>query len=212
MFADITALAIRSAVNRDWKKAIKLNKQILTYQPGSTEALNRLAMAHYQLCQPKMAKSYYHQTLKLDSSNPIAKKNLQKLKLFSSRKISQKDQDRSPATTLFIEEPMKTTTVDLVRLTSANYLAQLTPGDKLDSHQLGNQICLKHHLRTIGRLPDKLGFRLSKLTKSGNHYCFIIKAVDIKNVSVFIRETFQSKKNILQPSFPSNLDNQLFSP
>jgi len=191
--------AIKAALNRSWEEAVEYNLAILQVQPDDIEALNRLARAYTEIGQGKSAQTTYKKVLRLDRYNTIAKKNLDKL---TSSPLPSGSASPPPQPQLFLEEPGKTKSVNLIKVTEAKFINHLTPGD---------EVCLTPKTRTIaittksnhylGCLPDDLSHRLLKLLRLGNKYTALVRGVGKNSLSIIIRETARSKR-ASGPSFP----------
>ena len=72
--------AINAALSSNWKKAIEFNQEILEKSPEEVDTLNRLGYALFKLGKIKQARQYFRKVLALDHYNPMASKNLQRLK------------------------------------------------------------------------------------------------------------------------------------
>ena len=72
--------AIQTALEGNWQEAIAINKSLVQENPEDMDALNRLALAYTIMGKLKEAKSTYQKVLDLDPLNPIALRNLKKLK------------------------------------------------------------------------------------------------------------------------------------
>jgi len=107
--------AVKAAKNSDWKKAVAFNEEILKTNSQNLGALNRLGLAYIQIGKKTKAKRSFKQVLEIDSSNNIAQKNLEKLK---------NKQTTTPnfSKEHFIEEPGRTTIVELHRLAGKTVL------------------------------------------------------------------------------------------
>jgi len=201
---DIVNLAIKKALAGSWDEAIKLNQKILEKEPENIGALNRLAQAFTQKGNFKKAKSIYRKVIKLDRFNPIAKRNLEKLKkIKKTTKLSPAQNPNS-----FLEEPGKTRVIPLVRLGNLDNLLSLNSGQPLSLETKTKSISIydqnKHY---IGRLPDDISIKLSWLIKRGNSYQAFVKRVEKNKVLVFIKEVKRSKINQNYPSFSGGSEN-----
>ncbi len=192
--------AIKKALNGQWAKAKKLNLEILKENPKSLHALLRLAKSYLNLNQISQAKKTYRQVLFLDKYNPIAKRNLARLK-----RVKKRDTSKNPLNTnsLFLEEPGKTKTASLVRLTDEEKLASLEIGEPVDLIVNPKSISVKgKNNEYLGRLPDDLAYRLIHFIKRGNRYQSFIQSVEENKLQIFIKEVKKSKQNQHTPSFP----------
>jgi len=194
-------LAIKKALAGHWDEAIELNQKILKDEPENVDALNRLARALAQKGQIKKAQKTYRKVLKFDRFNPIAKRNLEKLK--KTKKANAAPLDQNPDN--FLEEPGKTKVVPLVRLGSQENLLSLNPSQPLVLEPKTKSISLyTKEGQYVGRLPDDLSLKLSWLINRGNRYKVFVKVVEKNRVLIFIRETKRSKRNKNYPSFSSS--------
>jgi len=198
--------AIKAALELDWDGAIRLNLEILKIDKESIETLCRLARAYLEKGELKPAKKTYQEVLKLDRFNPIAKRNLEKIK--ENISIPSLNKQRKPITNgLFLEEPGKTITVKLVRLTSPKVLLCQNVANEVKLNVKKRFIIVSDEKNNyLGRLPDDLSHRLIRLISLGNHYVSVIKSVGKNNLEVFIKEIKRSKRNKNTPSFPISPD------
>lgn len=195
--------AIQAALDCDWLKAIKINTEILKENPNDINALNRLGFAYLKCADLKEAKKTFEKVLKIDPFNPIALKNLKKLKGFCLTANNKHYQKISPD--IFLEEPGITKTVNLVNIADKKVLSLLNAGEKVLIVPRKNRIEIRTQDNVyLGVLPDDLSFRLKKLIRLGNAYCAFIKAVDNQEVTVIIREIKRSKR-VKDASFLTNL-------
>lgn len=208
-------LAIKYALENNWKLAVEANEELLLEDPNSIESLNRLGFALIKLGKYKKAKEAYKRVLAIDKTNPIATKNLKKLEMMSKQKVGKSEEPIQIGMSLqdmFIEEAGKTRTVDLKNLADKKSLSILQPGDKVNLVIKRSKIFIQDGgKKYIGMLPDSIGSRLIKLMKGGNEYSAFIKASDEKNVAVFLKEVKKMKRFQNQPSFSTiNLSFQTF--
>lgn len=196
----LTNQAIKAALGGNWEKAKEFNLEILKGQPNNLEALLRLAKAYTNLNKIGKAKKVYRQVLAIDRYNPIAKRNLARITKIKDGILS--GQSR-PLTPHFLEEPGKTKSVFLVRLTCEKALATLEIGEPINLVANPKSISVtRNNGQYVGRLPDDLSFRLIKLIKAGNKYQAFVKLVEEDKLQIFIREIKKSPRCAQIPSFP----------
>lgn len=185
--------AISHALSARWPKAIEVNSEILKKDPNNLDALNRLAKAYSEVGKVTLARKTASEVLKIDPSNPIATKALEKWKIIKSGKTSSGGGETEVEN--FIEEPGKTKMIYLMHLGDQKILAKIDCGDRvnLDIHSHRVEVTSKDG-KYIGRLPDDLSARLKKLIAMGNKYKAHVKSADKKEVKVFIREVSKSAK------------------
>jgi tetratricopeptide (TPR) repeat protein len=207
MNQDLAQLAILAALNCDWNTAVKINKDILKKDPKNSDALNRAAKAYFELGDIQKAKKYAQKALKLDPLDPIAQKCFDKYQSVNPDFLNISGGANSEKTKqtpeVFIEEPGKTKTVQLINLGDREIILNLDSGDcaqfLIGKHRVS--ICTDFG-KYIGRLPDDIASRIIKLLKKGNQYEVYIKSAEPKCIRVFIKEIKKAKSQINYPSFP----------
>ena len=207
--------AINAALTNNWSEAAKINKKIVTSQKNDIEALLRLARALACLGQTPKAARIYKKVLEIDPYNIIATKNLEKL---AKTKISFASQNGNGVnhngngkivastglniTGVFLYEPGKTKTVNLLNLAPPQVLATLSCSDPVNLNPKNHAITITTPGGTyLGAFPDDLAHRLITLIAAGNKYHAYIKSATTKILTVFIKETERSPKFANQPSF-----------
>lgn len=193
--------AIKAALTGAWKKAIELNKRILKAEPQNIAALNRLARAFLENDNPATAKKTYQKVLKIDQYNPIALKNLKRLP-GKKTQTSKKNEKKSVSAVAFLEEPRKTKIVSLVRLASAQQLAEIDSGDEVLLTPKKRFIAATNQNHTyLGALPEDLSQRLIAFFKGGNRYQAFVKSIDRNHLEVIIKEIHRAARFKNRPSF-----------
>lgn len=193
--------AIAMAMQNRWPEAQRLNQNILDLFPDDADALNRLGRALMELGRYKEAKESYQKTVRLDPSNTIARKNLQRLATLKTEEAPPSAEKVDPR--MFIAETGKTGVVNLLNPAARDVLAKMAAGDIVELRPEGRRLrvfTLKGEL--LGDVDPKIGQRLIDLTANGNRYTAAVMANDEGNLRVFIREVSQSPKNVGKISFP----------
>lgn len=196
MTTSLSFKAISAALNSSWQKAIEVNEQILNEDPKDIDALNRLAYAHLEMGKSQKAHLLYKKVLLIDPYNPIALKNIARVKEFRGtfHKSSFSQKPRTLAT-VFLEEPGKTKVVNLLKLGSKSVLVLLRIGDSLTLSPKKHYITvLDRDQNYVGSLPDDISFRLIDFIRRGNKYEVFVRSVEKNMVLVFLRETFRSSR------------------
>ncbi len=199
--------AINAAINLQWQIAIKLNKKILVKEKKNLDALLRLAYAYLQTRDFIRAKKIYNQVLKIQSTNSVAKENIERIKILQSKKVKKNNTGKilfDPD--LFLESTGKTKSVKLVNLGQKNILAQLMIGEEvtLKAKKRKVEIRTKNN-EYIGSLPDDLSKRLRLFIRAGSSYSAHVKENSINSIIIFIKEIEKGKKVAGFISFPVNL-------
>lgn len=195
--------AIQLALQNNWTEAIATNVLILEENQKDIDCLNRLAYAYMQAGSFAEAKDTYNRVLELDTTNPIATKNLKKLSALSSQKNGHVNTSHiNHMVNVFIQEAGKTKTVELTNVADKRTLMSLQHGDDVALIIKRSKIFAVTIDKTfVGMLPDSIGIRLISFMKGGNEYQACIKSVDEKTVTIFIKETKRAKKFSNQSSF-----------
>ncbi len=191
--------AIQTALQGNWKNATSLNKSLLSANPNDIGALNRLAFAFTLLDKIKEAKATYRKVLKLDSVNPIALRNLKRLKEEPNRK--KLNGFSGVYSKSFIETPGKTKIVELVNVAQPKIVSGLITGQVLNLIVKRLKVFIENQEQYVGVLPDDVGKRLIKFIKGGNIYEAYVKSTNNNRVVVFLREVKMAPRFKNQPSF-----------
>ncbi len=184
--------AIEAALFGNWKRAIKLNKKILSENKCDTEALCRLAYAFAKCSDFKKACFTYRKLLKIDPTNPIACKNLAK---FKEAKESSKEQKkflesgaRKVSPSLFFSELAKAKSVDLINIAPLSVLQNLVVGEEVNVQKRRFDLQVKDKSGTyIGTFPDDVGRKLLAIFDQSKTVNFFLKDVRDNEVTVFIK-------------------------
>ncbi|AKM83425.1 hypothetical protein A2422_00965 [Candidatus Woesebacteria bacterium RIFOXYC1_FULL_31_51] len=201
MEENLTRKAINLALRCQWKEAIKINKLIIKEDGSDTEALNRLARAYLETGEITKAKGVSKKVLKIEPSNKIAEKSIEKYKRFKTNVDSGSEQNIDAS--VFLEEVGKTKLTNLINLGSPKNISKLYSGDevKLLTHSHRATITTLDDTY-VGRLPDDISARIRLLVKGGNSYKVFIKSVCSSNIKVFIKEVKKGKEFENCMSFP----------
>lgn len=200
--------AISLALAGNWQEALKINLEILSITHEDTDALNRLARCYSETGEIDKAVATTQKVLKIDPDNTIAQKCIFKWKAF---KPSESNSSPAPSGEVFLEESGKTKMITLVNTGDQNVFANLDSGDEVKLAAFAHRVSVVDNAgRYIGRLPDDIAARLKNMIKKGNKYQTLIKSIDLKDVTVLIRE-LENKTGI--SSFPpEKLDYVSFTP
>lgn len=208
---NLKTLAIEAALKQDWETAIKANEDLLKINPQDVEALNRIAFAQMEKGDLTRARTYYQKTLRLDSFNPIALRNLNKLlsvrpRAFKKLKAQSLIKETTPTdlANLFLEEIGKTKVTKLKNLAESHIISGFKPGDEVILIVKRRSIFVLDKNNTyLGALPDDLTHRLIQFMKYGNKYQAFIKSAEKNSLTIFIKELERSPKFKNQSSFTS---------
>jgi tetratricopeptide (TPR) repeat protein len=192
--------AVKLAVSSRWLEAATLNREFLRTFGDDVEAFNRLGKALSELGQISEARESYGKSLQLESTNTIARRNLERLAGMSDSGAA----GAAPSqldTRLFVEET-GTATVAKLQATDPAVNALLDAGDLVELQVQGNAVNVNTVKgEYIGMLEPKIGLRLSRMMTAGNQYTAAMVTTD-KDMKVMLRETFKHPSMIDKVSFP----------
>jgi len=199
--------AIQTALQGNWQEAISMNKSLIAENPDDVDALNRLALAYTITGKIKEAKSTYQRVIRIDPLNPIALRNLKKIK---DKKFSLTVKtSNSCINNEFLEEPGKTKVVELVNIAQPKIVESLRTGQSLELSIKRLKIFASEGVQYIGVLPDDISRRLIKFMKNGCKYEAYVKSSTQHKVTIFIKEIKKTTRYKDQPSFTSITDSPL---
>lgn len=204
--------AIELAAHNRWQEAAEVNQKILTLGEDP-DTYNRLAKAYMELGHYSEAHDTYHQTLRLNPTNTIARKSLARLDALLARGIesmpSAKRARQQVDMRLFITETGRTAVTTLVDVPRNSAVDALVTGERMEFHVQGrNVFVVDADGNTVGRLAPKIGQRLAELISGGNQYIAAIAQSDPRQVRLLIRETYQDPSQHGRISFPGKLSGE----
>lgn len=191
--------AIQTALEGNWQNAIVINKSLIHDNPEDIDALNRLALAYTITGKLKEAKSTYQKVVNLDPLNPIALRNLKKLK--EKGLVLTNGSQNTQINNKFLEEPGKTKVIELINIAQPKIIEGLRTGQSVNLSVKRLKIFVSEGKQYIGVLPDDIARRLTKFIKNGCLYEAYIKSTNPHKVTVFVKEIKKSAKFKDNPSF-----------
>lgn len=203
--------AIALTTTNRWEEALEINRRILELGEDA-DTYNRLGKALMELGQYQEAYNAYQQTLRLNPSNTIAKRNLARLQPLLEQEVAKPPVNEQVDLRMFISETGKTCITTLVDIAPLASIARLTTGDKLDLRLQDTLIdVVTGDGEVIGRLDPRLSQRLRELIEGGNRYTVAVAQIDGPMVKVLIREIYQHPSQRMKLSFPGKLSGDLAS-
>ncbi|GAC1353711.1 MAG: tetratricopeptide repeat protein [Herpetosiphon sp.] len=199
--------AVEMAGANRWEEALVVNRQLLQMGPD-VETHNRIGKALMELGRVEEAIGSYNETLQINPSNQVARKNVARL----GHVVELGDSPTGPIerktvdSLLFIIEPGKTALTTLTNVTSRTQALRLVPGEVVGLEPEGKEVRViddNHHV--IGQLEPQLAQRLIDLLQQGNKYQAVIANLDDTQIKVLIREVFQTPAQRSIVSFPGKL-------
>ena len=201
--------AIEMSVSNQWEEAISANVQLLQLGDDA-ECHNRIGKAYLELGRLEEAQEAYEDALRLNPSNVVARKNLNRLNDLGGMADGgiRKEQRTNADPQLFIIETGKTALTTLTNVTSREIGLRLVSGEQVNLEFGDNTVSVvDSEGRTIGQLEPLLAQRLIELHKDGkgNRYAAAIANLDGHQIKVLIREVFQTPEHRMTVSFPGKL-------
>ncbi|MGQ9612505.1 MAG: tetratricopeptide repeat protein [Chloroflexus sp.] len=197
-----------AALNR-WQEAADLNQQLLRVGED-VETYNRLGKALFELGKYADSHHAYQNALRLNSANPIARKNVVRLEALLARGITEAPITRSTRQQvdmrMFITETGRTALTSLVDVQRGPAVDALITGEKVELRVEGKMVYVVDlDGNLIGRIEPKLSHRLVELINGGNRYLAAVVQSDSRNVRILIREVYQDPSQRGRVSFPGKL-------
>lgn len=193
--------AIQTALEGNWQNAIALNKLLIKEDPSDIDALNRLALAYSITGKLREAKTAYQKVINLDPLNPIALRNLKKIKEKGIRFTN--GSQNTQINNKFLEEPGKTKVIELINIAQPKIIEGLRTGQSVELSVKRLKIFISYGKQYIGVLPDDIARRLIKFIKNGCIYEAYVKSANPHKVTVFVKEIKKTTKFKEHPSFTS---------
>ena len=219
-----TDTAIAHALARRWDLAAQENRTLLEEDPKDVEAANRLGKALTELGDTPGAIEAYELALKIDSTNAIARKNLQRLEEQKKTKRAPRANTRAKAgsgaaaatstprrrvdvateslrTAPLIEDFGKAADLRLQRV-NARAATLVSTGDPAELEITSSGVAVKAAGGTIlGHIDPRTGLRLKRMMETGNRYSVVILRSEEGQVDVHVRETLKHPSLVGQASF-----------
>ncbi|MHB8393253.1 MAG: tetratricopeptide repeat protein [Candidatus Dormibacteria bacterium] len=194
--------AIQLALAFRWADAAALNRELLERFGPDEDAQNRLGKALMELGQIDDALEAYRQTIALDPTNQIARRQLSKLQEHDLGKAASPSPQAALDIKFFTEEPGKTTLARIVG-DGDGAASGVLPGDPVELVLAPGQVGVRSSRGTdIGTLEPRLAQRLRRLVDGGNRYAGAVTHVDGAAVQVLLREVYQAPALAGSVSFP----------
>ena len=195
--------AINLALQSKWAEAAQVNRAILDRFGPEEETLNRLGKAYTELGQVDEAVTAYEGSLKVNPVNPIAHKNLTRLRSLRAGKAPVPASQAKLDIDAFIEETGKTAVTALHVHADETACSKVSGGDPVKLIPEGDSMTVETARGiALGHLEHVMGRRLIKFIEGGNRYSGAVASCDGTNIKIILRETYQDPKFHGKPSFP----------
>lgn len=196
--------AIELATKGRWADALEVNRQILDIDPSDCGAWNRMGKALVQLGRYSGAREAFAETLKLDRSNSIARKNLEKLEGLAEGGVETSAATAEVSLQQFIEDTGKSAVTLLVSLGERETVKRLVSGQPIELRMGDCKLFVyTSNGEYVGQVEAKLAVRLAELVRGGNRYEGHVTSAREDEVKVMLREALVSPSQVGKRSFPS---------
>lgn len=200
--------ALQLSSSNRWAEAVEINQQMLELGEDAA-TYNRLGKAYREQGLFQDAQQAYQQTLRINPTNTIARKNLTCLDALLGLDVNQDlhREDRPIVDLrLFVTEAGKTTVTTLVNVARSPTVMALSTAEKVNLSVVERTVVV-HDAdgEYIGRLEPRIGQRLTELINGGNRYIGVIVQTDTHQVRLLIREIYQDPDQRHRISFPGRL-------
>jgi hypothetical protein len=191
----LAELARERAVTGEWEQAVAINQEILKHAPQDSAAANRLGKALDQLGRIEEAIEAYKAAAEMDPGNMIAHRNVERLELLRDREppaAVTNENKKAIRASVFIEETGKTYVTELVRPTTTDALARLSPASEVELRDESDGFAVFDQFdNRLGMLEPLVSRTLKKLVDAGNQYEAFVVALSGRTVRIIIREVYR---------------------
>lgn len=197
--------AVQLSTTNQWEEAIRTNEQLLALGEDA-EVYNRMGKAALELGRYEEAQEAYGNAIRVNPSNVIARKNLNRLKeLDSLGETARNPEQRMYADPqLFMIETGKTALTTLTNIPGKEVALRLVSGEqvKLVQEDEKSVSVFDFEDNLVGQLEPLLAQRIIEMMAGGNRYAAAIANLDGHQIKVLIREIFVSPDQRTKVSFP----------
>jgi hypothetical protein len=191
--------AVELAMGGKWQEAAAVNREVIAASPSDLDAYNRLGKALLELGDPQAARAAFEHSLTIDPSNPIARKNIERLSTGNvaggSASLSHK---------MFIGETGKSAQVALLGCAVDSSRPYLAPGSAIELREhKGNLVAYSAQGQYVGIVPPRIGHRLVVLMQGGNQYGGAVIGSNADSVRLVLQESYQHPSLRSKMSFPA---------
>ena len=209
-FKKIEEEAIEHALAGRWEEAADVNIEGIEQDENNVGCLNRLAKAYLELSKYKDARSLLKRALEVDPHNRVATRQLERLPKLDSGIARRTSGGTATNSALFISDPAVATVSELKKVTSAEILASISPGDKFKLVVDDTIMSVTTNGgEYVGTLEVRIATRMRKMIAGGNKYAILAAKLTDSEVVVVIRETRRSTEQARIASFPSYLQKKI---
>ncbi len=201
--------ALELAAQSRWHEAVEMNRQILTLEEDAM-TYNCLGKAYMEQGLYEESHDAYQQSLRLNPTNAIARKNISRLDSLISRGVrhprdlQERYQKVDPR--LFITEAGRTAITTLCDVPRSSAVETLSSGDRVELVPEDRHIVVVNiDNAMVGKIEPRLGQRLNELIAGGNRYIAAVAQCDPRHVRLLVREVYQHPSQRKRVSFPLKL-------
>lgn len=198
--------AVELASKNRWTEAVEVNQQMLALDEDA-DVYNRLGKAFFEMGRLRESFDSYQNALRMNPSNGIARKNIERLEQMLAHSDTAVARDRTARQLidlrLFITEIGKTALSTLVDVPRNSGIEAIVTGEKVEVKVEGrNVVVYDAEGNMIGRIEPKLAQRLHELMTGGNRYVAAVAQITGSQIRILIREIYQDPSQRGRVSFP----------
>ena len=195
--------AIALAIQGRWDEALVVNGQILVMFPDDPEANNRIGNALRELNRISEAIEAYERTVKVQPTNTIAQRNLDRLRRIADAGEARTKPSQKLPPAFFVEEVGKTGLTSLTEIAGPDTTVHVSAGDEVGLREAKGALEVTLLDGTyLGKTEQNLADRLIRLMKGGNQYQAGVVMAEPARIRILVRETVQSPEQKGRISFP----------
>lgn len=202
---DLANRAVSHARAGQWEDAIRANRELIAQSPGDVEAHNRLGKALSELGRVKDSIAAFQRSMDLRPGNPIAARNLERLKQLDGTKapVARVNGAAKANPAVFMAARGSAVLSELKKAAAPRILATVTAGDRVLLETSGSDVRVTTPSgEYLGLLDARVARRIVRLAEGGNRYEATVAGFANESVSVLVKEAYRSPRQANITSFP----------
>jgi tetratricopeptide (TPR) repeat protein len=211
--ADLASKAVSHARMGQWEDAAKANRELIAMSPNDVEAHNRLGKALSEIGKLKDAIAAFQRAADLQPGNPIATRNLERLKqlLGGPTPVARVSAAPKANPAAFMAARGSAVLTEL-RKSNPKAVAAMSAGDRVTLEPAGSDVRVTNaDGEYLGTFDPRVSRRITRLTEGGNRYEATVAGMTGQTLSVLVREAYKSAQQAHITSFPPSLHKQIES-
>lgn len=203
---DLANRAVSHARSGQWEDAIRVNRELIAQSPSDVEAHNRLGKALSELGRVKESIAAFQRSMDLRPGNPIAARNLERLKQLvegAGAPVARVNGGAKANPAIFMAARGSAVLSELKKSATPRILATVTAGDRVLLETSGSDVRVTAPSgEYLGLLDARVARRIVRLAEGGNRYEATVAGFANQSVSVLVKEAYRSPRQANITSFP----------